>query len=86
MALVLAALVRLLLHYRNIGCFRVFHADDMIAGIHMQDFARGAAAELGHEEQASAAHVFQRGVATERCVVFVPFQDVAEITDAGGGE
>ena len=43
-------------------------------------------AEIGQQIERGAADVVERGVALQGRVVLVPFQDVAEVADAGGGE
>src|SRR3546814_15999692 len=66
---------------------RVFglHADDVVAGIHMVDFARPARCEIGQQIHARAADILDRDLAAKRRVQLVPFEAVAEVADARRG-
>ena len=64
----------------------MLHADDVIAGIDVMDFAGDAARQVGEEIERGLADLFERHIAAQRRVIFVPLQDVAEVADAGGGE
>ena len=44
------------------------------------------AAEVGEQVEARVAHLVDGDSAPERRIIFVPFEDVAEITDARGGK
>ena len=70
----------------DIGGVHGLHADDMVACIHMQVFARGAGAEVGEQVERGLADLFLRDIAAERGVQLVPLHDVAEIADAAGGQ
>ena len=60
------------------------HADHVIAGIDVMDFARDPAGEVRQQIKRGAPDLFGGHVAAQRRVQLVPFQDVAEIADAGG--
>jgi hypothetical protein len=68
-------------HVRGIG---VLHADDVIAGIDVQDFSGHAAAHVGEEISPGFAHFIYGDGAAHGRVVFVPLENVAEVADAGG--
>src|SRR5262245_33760214 len=76
----------LLLHHGDVGGVFVLHADNVVAGVDMQDLAGDAAPEIGQEIERARADILDRHRAPERRVVFVPFEDVAEVGDARGGE
>src|SRR5690606_11990199 len=71
---------------RDVGRVHRFHADHVIAGIDVMNLAGDAARQVAQEIEAGAADVVDRDVALERRIVLVPFQNVAEIADPGGGE
>jgi hypothetical protein len=56
----------------------------MVAAVHMHDLAGDAAGPVGQQEDASLADFLDTDRAPERRIVLVPFQDIAEIADAGG--
>src|SRR5262249_2159096 len=62
------------------------HADDVIAGIDVMDLAGHGARHVGEEIDCGLADLVDRDRAAERRVELVPFQDVAEIADAGSGQ
>ena len=76
----------LVLADRDVRRVGVLHADDMIAGIDVMDLAGHPARHVGEEINAGLADVFQRHIAPQRGVEFVPAQDIAEVADAGGGQ
>src|ERR1044072_546487 len=60
------------------------HADDVIAAVDVVDLTGHAGGQLAQEVEAGAAHLVGRDVALQRRVQFVPFENIAEIADAGG--
>src|SRR6516225_9831776 len=66
----------------DIGRGGMLHSDDVVAGIDMVNLARDAAREITEEIHRGIADFLDRHAATERRVVLVPFQDVAEVANA----
>src|SRR5713101_7754076 len=66
----------------DIGRVRMFHSNDVVAGIDVMNLARHAAREVAEEIDRSVADLLNRDAAAQRRVVLVPFEDVAEVTDA----
>ena len=52
-----------LLVQRDVRCVFGLHADDIVAGIDMMDFAGHAGRQVGQEIEARAAHILDRHVA-----------------------
>src|ERR1700704_628759 len=76
----------LLLSHGNVGRVLRLHADHMVAGVDMQDLPGHAAPEVRQQIKRAGPHILDGDRAPERGVVLVPFQDIAEIGDARGGE
>src|SRR5690606_33168856 len=77
---------RLRLSNRKIGRIGMLDPDDMIASIDVMDFAGYATRQIREEIGRRVPHFIERNVTAERGVVFVPFQDVAEVANAGRGQ
>src|SRR6266568_688200 len=71
---------------RNVGGVGAFHADDVIAAIDVMDFARDPGRQIAQQINPGAADILDRDVALQWRIELVPFEDVAEITDAAGGD
>src|SRR5690606_8916261 len=69
-------------HDRNIRSVNRFHADDMIAAIRVMDFARHRTGQVRKEIKADIAHFLDGNGTTQRRVVLVPLEDIAEVADA----
>src|ERR1700757_177866 len=76
----------LIFTHRDVRRVRVFHADDVVTGIDVVDLAGHAAREIGDEIDCGVADLFDGYAAAQRRVVFVPFQDIAEVADPGRGQ
>ena len=61
-------------------------ADHMITGIDMQDFAGDAPRHGRKQKGGTFANLFNRYRAPQRRIIFVPFENIAKIADAGRGE
>src|SRR3984957_18060775 len=68
---------------RRVG---MLHADDVIAGVDMVDFAGDAARHVGERIGAGLPDFLDGDIAAQRRVILIPLQDIAEVADAGGGE
>src|SRR5690348_12390017 len=62
------------------------HADDVIAAIDVVHLAGDARAQIAQQIEPGAADLLDRDVALERRVVLIPFENIAEVADARGGE
>ena len=62
------------------------HCNRVVAVINVQDFAGNGFAERRQQSQSGTADLFLRNVCLQRCVQFVPAQNLAEIADAGSGQ
>src|SRR2546423_11787953 len=78
--------IRLPLNDRDIRRVGALHADDMIAAIDVMDLAGDPGRQIAQQINASAADFLDRHVALQWRIELVPFEDVAEIANAGGGE
>ena len=52
----------------------------------MVDFARHTARKIRQEVHAGIAHLVDGHSAAQRRIVFIPLEDVAEVSDAGRGQ
>jgi hypothetical protein len=73
-------------HDRNIRRVYRFHADDMIAAIRVMDFTRHRTGQVRKEIEAHIAHFLNGDSTAQRRVIFIPLEDIAEVTDARSGE
>src|SRR5262249_9041607 len=71
---------------RDIGRVIGLHADHVVAGIHMHHFTGDRTRKIGQQEQRCVADFGRGHGPPQGGVVLVPFQHVAKIADAGGGE
>ena len=62
------------------------HANHMVARINMQAFAGNTRAEIAEEVERALTHFFLGHIALQRCVVLVPAQNIAEITNTAGSQ
>src|SRR5215813_12812385 len=67
----------------DVGRVHRFHADHVVAAIDVVHLAADARGQVAQEIEPGAADVIDGDVALERRVVLVPFEDVAEVADAG---
>jgi hypothetical protein len=70
----------------DVGRVDGLHADDVVARIDMVDLAGDGAGEIGEEIEAGVADLLGGDGPLQGRVQLVPFEDVAEVTDAGGGK
>ena len=76
-----------ILHHGDVGGVFVLHADNVVAGVDMQDLAGDAAPEIGQGDRARPRRCPRsHTVRLSGRVVLVPFEDVAKVGDARGGE
>src|ERR1700680_3023875 len=66
---------------RDVGRVAPFHADDMVAAIDVVALTGDPSRQVAEQIEASAADILDRGVALERRVELVPFEDVAKIAN-----
>src|SRR3546814_14097628 len=71
---------------RDIRRVFLLHADGVIAGVDMVGFAGHAAGKIAKQIERRSADIVDGDVAAKRSIMFVPFQDQAEIAGARGGE
>src|SRR3984893_19427543 len=76
--------VLILAHNRDIRRGGIFHANDMVAGVHMKDFAGDAPCHRRKEKGGALADLLDRYRAPQRGGILVPFENIAEIANAGG--
>src|ERR1700684_2664418 len=74
------------LDHTYVGGGRILHADDVVTGVDMENFAGDAARHGRQEVDGALADLLDGHRATQRRVVFVPPQYVPKVADAGGGE
>jgi len=58
----------------------------MIASIDMMCFTSHANRQIGQEIKRRSTNIINSDIAAQRRIIFVPLQDIAEITDAAGGK
>src|SRR3954469_3511267 len=78
--------IRLPLNDRDVGGVRALHADYVVAAIDVMHLAGDAGRQIAQQVNAGAADLLDRDVALQWRIELVPFEDVAEVADAGGGE
>src|SRR5205814_1873110 len=66
----------------DIGRVRMFHADDMIAGVDVMNLSRHAAGQVGEQIDSGIADLVGRHVAPQWRIELRPLEDVAKIADA----
>src|SRR6516164_96607 len=64
----------------------MFHSNDVVSGVDMVDLTGDPAREIGQQINRGISNFLDRYAAPKRRIVLVPFEDVAEVADAGGGE
>src|SRR5438067_7647522 len=78
--------IRLPLDDRDVGGVGTLHADDMVAAVDMMHLAGNPRRQIAQQINAGAADLLNRDVALQWRIELVPFEDVTEVADAGGGE
>src|SRR5947207_529466 len=73
-------------HDGDVGCIDPLHANDVIAAVDMMDLAGDARRQIAQQIESGAADILDRGIALQRRIVLIPFEDVVEVADPGGGE
>src|SRR5262245_10769072 len=66
----------------DVGRVRMFHTDDVVAGVDVMNLASHPARKIAEEIDRGIADLLDRDAAAQRRVVLVPFEDVAEVANA----
>src|SRR5690606_4475839 len=67
--------------HRDVGRVLGLHADDVVAGIDMMNFAGDSGRQVRQQVEPGAADILDGDVAAQRAVILVPLHDVAEVAD-----
>src|SRR5258708_6652971 len=65
---------------------RLWHGDDVVAGIDEVPLAGAAAGQFGEQKKPGAAEILQRSAAAERRMALLERKHVARVIDAGAGK
>src|ERR1044072_8630322 len=78
--------IRLPLDDRDVWGVGALHANDMVAAIDVMHLAGDPGRQIAKQVNAGPADLLDRDVALQWRIELVPFEDIAEVADTGGGQ